>query len=83
MAAEIEAGLTASGLAHTLLRSNAYMQNVLALAPAIAATTASVLQQARAESAWSTPATSARPPPRLRLRPPRTPARPTGSPARN
>jgi uncharacterized protein YbjT (DUF2867 family) len=35
---EIEAGLTASGLAHTLLRSNAYMQNVLALAPAIAKT---------------------------------------------
>jgi uncharacterized protein YbjT (DUF2867 family) len=36
--AEIEAGLAASGLAYTLLRSNAYMQNVLALAPAIAAT---------------------------------------------
>ena len=36
--AEIEAGLAASGLAHTLLRSNAYMQNVLALAPAIART---------------------------------------------
>jgi uncharacterized protein YbjT (DUF2867 family) len=36
--AEIEAGLAASGLAHTVLRSNAYMQNVLALAPAIAAT---------------------------------------------
>jgi uncharacterized protein YbjT (DUF2867 family) len=36
--AEIEAGLAASGLPHTLLRSNAYMQNVLALAPAIAAT---------------------------------------------
>ena len=36
--AEIEAGLAASGLAHTLLRSNAYMQNVLALAPAIAKT---------------------------------------------
>jgi uncharacterized protein YbjT (DUF2867 family) len=35
---EIEAGLTATGLAHTLLRSNAYMQNVLALAPAIADT---------------------------------------------
>jgi len=35
---EIEAGLTASGLGHTLLRSNAYMQNVLALAPAIAQT---------------------------------------------
>jgi len=36
--AEIEAGLAASGLPHTLLRSNAYMQNVLALAPAIAKT---------------------------------------------
>ena len=36
--AEIEAGLAASGLAHTLLRSNAYMQNVLTLAPAIART---------------------------------------------
>jgi uncharacterized protein YbjT (DUF2867 family) len=35
--AEIEAGLAASGLPHTLLRSNAFMQNVLALAPAIAA----------------------------------------------
>jgi uncharacterized protein YbjT (DUF2867 family) len=35
---EIEAGLAASGLPHTLLRSNAYMQNVLALAPAIDAT---------------------------------------------
>jgi uncharacterized protein YbjT (DUF2867 family) len=34
--AEIEAGLVASGIPHTLLRSNAYMQNVLALAPAIA-----------------------------------------------
>jgi uncharacterized protein YbjT (DUF2867 family) len=36
--AEIEAGLAATGIPHTLLRSNAYMQNVLALAPAIAAT---------------------------------------------
>jgi len=36
--AEIEAGLAASGIPHTLLRSNGYMQNVLALAPAIAAT---------------------------------------------
>jgi uncharacterized protein YbjT (DUF2867 family) len=36
--AEIEAGLAASGIPHTLLRSNAYMQNVLVLAPAIAAT---------------------------------------------
>jgi uncharacterized protein YbjT (DUF2867 family) len=36
--AEIEAGLAASGLPHTLLRSNAYMQNTLSLAPAIART---------------------------------------------
>jgi uncharacterized protein YbjT (DUF2867 family) len=36
--AEIEAGLAASGIPYTLLRSNAYMQNVLALAPAIART---------------------------------------------
>jgi uncharacterized protein YbjT (DUF2867 family) len=36
--AEIEAGLAASGIPHTLLRSNAYMQNVLMLAPAIART---------------------------------------------
>jgi len=35
---EIEAGLAAAGIPHTLLRSNAYMQNVLTLAPAIAAT---------------------------------------------
>ena len=34
-AAEIEAGLAASGLADTLLRANAFMQNTLALAPAI------------------------------------------------
>ena len=36
--AEIEAGLAASGLDHTLLRANAFMQNVLALAPAIRTT---------------------------------------------
>jgi uncharacterized protein YbjT (DUF2867 family) len=35
---QIEEGLAAAGIVHTLLRSNAYMQNVLALAPAIAAT---------------------------------------------
>jgi uncharacterized protein YbjT (DUF2867 family) len=34
--AEIEAGLADSGIPHTLLRSNAYMQNLLALAPVIA-----------------------------------------------
>lgn len=37
-ASEIEADLIASGLPHTLLRANAFMQNQLALAPAIAAT---------------------------------------------
>lgn len=36
--AEIEAGLVASGLSHTLLRSNFYMQNLLMTAPAIART---------------------------------------------
>jgi uncharacterized protein YbjT (DUF2867 family) len=35
---EIEAGLAASGVPHTLLRSNAYMQNTLMLVPAIAKT---------------------------------------------
>ena len=35
---EIEAGLAASGVKHTLLRSNAYMQNFLSLAPVIAKT---------------------------------------------
>lgn len=33
--AQIEAGLAASGLPHTLLRANAYMDNFLALAPVI------------------------------------------------
>jgi uncharacterized protein YbjT (DUF2867 family) len=36
--AEIEAALIASGLSHTLLRANAYMQNTLVLAPVIAKT---------------------------------------------
>ena len=36
--AQIEAGLGASGLQYTLLRNNAYMQNFLMLAPAIAKT---------------------------------------------
>ena len=35
---EIEAGLLSSGLDHTLLRNNAYMQNLLLLAPVIATT---------------------------------------------
>lgn len=33
---EIEAGLAASGIVHSILRSNAYMQNTMMLAPAIA-----------------------------------------------
>jgi uncharacterized protein YbjT (DUF2867 family) len=33
---EIESGLVASGLGYTLLRNNAYMQNLLMMAPAIA-----------------------------------------------
>lgn len=36
--AEIERGLAASGLAHTLLRSNAFMQNLLMVAAGIAST---------------------------------------------
>lgn len=36
--AQIEEGLVSSGLGYTLLRSNAYMQNFLMAAPAIAAT---------------------------------------------
>lgn len=35
--AQVEAGLTTSGIAHTLLRSNAYMQNTLMLARGVAA----------------------------------------------
>ncbi|XVV10715.1 NmrA family NAD(P)-binding protein [Actinoplanes sp. CA-131856] len=45
----IEQALTASGLPHTLLRANAYMQNVLMLAPVIAA-----------RSAFSSPAADGR-----------------------
>jgi uncharacterized protein YbjT (DUF2867 family) len=41
--AEIEARLAASGLAHTLLRANAYMQNLLALAPMVKQTGAFVM----------------------------------------
>lgn len=36
--AQVEQGLVASGLAHTLLRSNAFMQNTFFLVPEIAAT---------------------------------------------
>ena len=56
------AGLAASGIPHTLLRSNAYMQNVLALAPAIATTSSFGFCAGPGRSApvWSTPATSPR-----------------------
>jgi len=36
--AEVEKGLAASGVPHTLLRSNAYMQNTMMVAPTIAKT---------------------------------------------
>jgi len=54
---EIEAGLAASGLPHTLLRSNAYMQNTLMLAPVIAKTSSFGSSAARDLSAWSMRAT--------------------------
>jgi uncharacterized protein YbjT (DUF2867 family) len=41
--AQIEAHLAATGLAYTLLRSNAYMQNLLALAPMIRQTSGFVM----------------------------------------
>jgi uncharacterized protein YbjT (DUF2867 family) len=81
--AEIEAGQAASGLPHTLLRSNAYMQNVLALAPAIARTSGfgssagkgrAVMVDARDVGAASA---------EIAPSPPPTPGRPTGSPARS
>ena len=81
--AEIEAGLAASGVPHTLLRSNAYMQNVLALAPAIAKTSGFGSSAGKGRigmvDARDVGAVAARSPPR----PPRTPGRHTGSPARS
>jgi uncharacterized protein YbjT (DUF2867 family) len=80
---QIEEGLAASGIPHTLLRSNAYMQNVLALAPAIAATSGfgSAAGKGRAGmvDARDVAAVAAR----IAASPPRTPGRPTGSPARS
>ena len=64
--AEIEAGLAASGIPHTLLRSNAYMQNVLALAPAITKTS-SFGSAAKGAPVWSTRD--------VRRWPPRSPSR--------
>ena len=63
----IEQGLLGSGLGWTRLRSNAYMQNFLMLAPSIAAPAASAPPPATAGWAWSTPATS---PPSLPGSPP-------------
>jgi len=54
---EIEAGLAASGLPHTLLRSNAYMQNTLMLAPVIAKTSSFGSSAGKDLSAWSMRAT--------------------------
>ena len=58
---EIEAGLAASGILHTLLRSNAYMQKRPALALAIATTRRPTAPRSKRRSAtapaWSTPAT--------------------------
>jgi len=80
---QIEAGLAAAGIPHTLLRSNAYMQNALALAPAITATSSfgSATGKGRAGivDARDVAAVAAA----IAAAPPRTPARPTGSPARN
>ena len=77
---EIEAGLLASGLT-TRLRSNAYMQNVLALAPAIDKTGGFGSWLARARG-WSSPRRrrSGRRDRRLTAR---QPERPTNPPARH
>ena len=81
--AEIEAALAAAGIPYTLLRSNAYMQNILALAPAIARTSSfgSAAGKGRAGlvDARDVAAVAAR----VAAAPPRTPGRRTGSPARS
>jgi uncharacterized protein YbjT (DUF2867 family) len=66
---EIENGLIASGLGYTLLRNNAYMQNFLMLAPAIAKT-----------SSFGS-STAPLLPQRSLFHPPHTRKRPTGPPA--
>ncbi|WP_406347402.1 NmrA family NAD(P)-binding protein [Streptomyces sp. NBC_00144] len=78
--ARIEAHLAATGVAHTLLRSNAYLQNLLALAPMIRQTRGFVMSagdgqvgmiDARDVAAAATAIATA----------PSTRAAPTGSPA--
>ena len=61
--AEIEAGLAASGLPHTLLRSNAYSRTPCPWHRPSPRRAASARRPERAAPAWSTPATSPRSPP--------------------
>jgi len=79
--AEIEAGLAASGIPHTLLRSNAYMQNVLALAPAIAKTSSFGSAAGKGRSGLVDARDVAAVAAEIAASPPRMSARPTGSPA--
>jgi uncharacterized protein YbjT (DUF2867 family) len=79
--AEIEAGLAASGIPHTLLRSTAYMQNVLALAPAIAKTSSFGSAARKGRSGMVDARDVAAVAAEIAAAPPGTPARPTGSPA--
>ena len=75
---QIEVGLAASGLPHTLLRSNAYMQNFLAVAPAVARTSAFGSSAGAGRVGRSTHVTLRRSPPRSPPDPPPTPAGRTG-----
>ena len=78
---EIEAGLAASGVAHTLLRGNAYMQNFLMLAPAIAATGGFASSAADGRVGLVDARDVAAVAAQIATRPTSTPGRPTGSPA--
>ena len=80
--AEIEAGLAASGLPHTLLRSNAYMQNVLTLAPAIAATSGFGSAAGRGRAGMVDTRDVAAVAAEIATAPARTPGGPTGSAVR-
>src|SRR5712664_2651457 len=79
--AEIEAGLAASGIPYTLLRSNAYMQNVLALAPAIAKTSSFGSSAGKGRSGLVDTRDVAAVAAGIAAAPLGMPARPTGSPA--
>ena len=81
--AEIEAGLAASGIPHTLLRSNAYMQNVLALAPAMAAASSFGSSAGKGRSGLVDARDVAAVAAEIITSPSHTPERPTGSPARS